>query len=173
MVQVLGAPVVPAAAPAAGGGWLAVTVAVVFLVLGLALAALGVLGLVRAARVRRRGSALRARGERVRGAVVDVQINQRGRGRDAATSYRPVVRFTTAGAQEVTTVAGPSATASWLERTPVVVLHDPADPEHAEVLEPVPGVRVSTSTAGPAAVGVLLVVLGGLVAGVAAAGLVG
>jgi len=157
---------------AAGSGWLAAVVAVVFLLLGVALVVLGVLGLRRAARVRRRGAVLHERGARVRGAVVDVQIHQRGRGPDAATSYRPVITFTTARGQEVTTVAGPAATAPWVERTPVAVLHDPEDPEHAEVLEPVPGSRVGTSAAGPAAAGVLLVVLGAVVATTAAAGLV-
>lgn len=157
----------------AGGGWLAAIVAVVFLLLGLALVALGVLGLVRAVRARRRGAALHAGGERVRGVVVDVQVNQHGRGREASTTYRPVVTFTTASGREVATVAGPSATAPWVERTPVVVLHDPQDPEHAEVLEPVPGARVGASTTGPAAVGVLLLVLGVVVAATAGAGLVG
>lgn len=158
---------------AAGGGWLAALVAVVFLLLGLALVALGALGLVRAVRARRRGAGLHERGERVRGVVVDVQINQHGRGRDATTSYRPVITFKTSAGREVTTVAGPSTTVSWVERTPVLVLHDPQDLEHAEVLEPVPGVRVGVSTTGPAAVGVLLLVLGVVVAATAAAGLIG
>lgn len=159
--------------PAGGSGALAVLVTVVFLLLGLLLLAVGVAGLVRAVRARRRSAALRARGEQVRGVVVDVQINASGRGREATTSYRPVVSLTTADGREVTTVAGPSATASWVERTPVVVLHDPADPEQAEVLEPVPGVRVGDSVAGPAAVGALLVLLGLAVAATAAAGLLG
>lgn len=160
--------------PAGGAGALATTVSVVFLALGLVLLAVGVAGVVRAVRARRRGAALRRRGERVRGVVVDVRIAATGRRREtAATTYQPVVAFTTAAGREVTTVAGPSATAAWVERTPVVLLHDPADPEHAEVLEPVPGVRVGASTAGPAAVGVLLVVLGLVVAATAAAGLGG
>ena len=161
------------ASSAAGSGWLATGVALVFLVTGLALLGLGVAGLVRAVRARRRGAVLHRRGERVRGVVVDVQIHQRGRDRDAATTYRPVVTFTTALGQQVTTVAGPTATTSWVERTPVLVLHDPQDPEHAEVLEPVPGASTGASTAGPAAVGVLLVVLGAALAATAGAGLAG
>lgn len=157
--------------PAAGGGPLAAAVAVVFALLGLALVAVGVPGALRAVRARRRGAALRDRGVRVRGTVVDVQINTRGRGPEATTTYRPVVAFRSADGRETTTVAGPDATAAWVERTPVLVRHDPADPEHAEVLEPVPGAAVGTSTARQLAVGVLLAVVGLVVAVTAVAGL--
>ncbi|MEJ5945654.1 DUF3592 domain-containing protein [Pseudokineococcus basanitobsidens] len=154
-----------------GAAGAAPAIAVVSLALGLALVVVGAAVARRAVLAARRRRRLHADGQRVRGVVVDTQIRTRGRGDTAATGFRPVVTFTTAQGRSVTTVAGPTASAWWVERTPVDVLHDPEDPEHAEVLQPVPGTRVEGRELPTVVVGVVLVLVGLGVVVVAAAGL--
>ncbi len=155
-----------------GGGALALAVPLLGLLAGLAVVAVGVLRLSRAARARRRRADLDARGAEVPGVVVDVQIHRRGRGPDAPSAYRPVVAFTTAQGRRVETVAGPTTTGRWVERTPVRLVHDPDDPEHARVLGPLAGVDADPSPLRTALVGAALVVVGGALAVATAAALV-